>query len=169
MPLTNVAEDFRKALANENITYAKYREDVRNELTMQRLREREVDSKIMVTDAEVNNYLATVASQAGGEREYLLSHIYVTVPEQASAEQIDDWRQQIELAKAETRDAKADAEREISRVRRDIPASLKFPYRFELFAGVERHSFDVGLRAFRACQEEQAVDHPRQLGILLQT
>src|SRR6267154_5596957 len=36
------AEDFRKALAKENITYPKYREDVRNELTMQRLREREV-------------------------------------------------------------------------------------------------------------------------------
>jgi len=52
-------------------------------------------------------------------------------PPWASAEQIDDWRQQIELAKAETRDAKADAEREISRVRRDYPVSLKFPYRFE--------------------------------------
>ncbi len=35
------AEDFRKALANENITYAKYREDIRNELTMQRLRSRQ--------------------------------------------------------------------------------------------------------------------------------
>ena len=52
-------------------------------------------------------------------------------PQWASAEQIDDWRQQIELAKAETREAKADAEREVNRVRRDVPASLKFPYRFE--------------------------------------
>ena len=52
-------------------------------------------------------------------------------PQYASAEQIDDWRQQVELAKAETRDARADAEREVSRVRRDYPVSLKFPYRFE--------------------------------------
>ena len=52
-------------------------------------------------------------------------------PQWASAEQIDDWRQQIELAKAETREAKASAERDVSQVRRDVPASLKFPYRFE--------------------------------------
>jgi type IV secretion system protein VirB9 len=52
-------------------------------------------------------------------------------PQWASAEQIDDWRQQVELAKAETREARADAEREVGRVRRDYPVSLKFPYRFE--------------------------------------
>jgi type IV secretion system protein VirB9 len=49
----------------------------------------------------------------------------------ASAEQVDDWRQQIELAKAETREVKANAEREVSQIRRDVPGSLKFPYRFE--------------------------------------
>ena len=35
-------------------------------------------ASVTVSDAEVDNYLATVASQAGGEDEYLLSHIYVT-------------------------------------------------------------------------------------------
>jgi type IV secretion system protein VirB9 len=52
-------------------------------------------------------------------------------PQWASAEQIEDWRQQVELAKAETRDVRADAEREVSRIRRDYPVALKFPYRFE--------------------------------------
>src|SRR3982074_1929335 len=61
------AEDFRKALAKENIDYPRYREDVRHELTVQRLREREVDSKITVSDAEVDQYLATLQAQAGGE------------------------------------------------------------------------------------------------------
>jgi peptidyl-prolyl cis-trans isomerase SurA len=82
------AEDFRKLLAKENIAYPKYREDIRNELTVQRMREREVDSKITVSDAEVNQYLSTLKSQAGGEAEYNLAHILVIVPEQASAEQI---------------------------------------------------------------------------------
>jgi peptidyl-prolyl cis-trans isomerase SurA len=77
-------EQFRAALDREHITYDKYREDIRRQVTIQRVREREIDSKISVSDAEVDNYLATVNAQAGGESEYLLAHVYVTVPEQAS-------------------------------------------------------------------------------------
>jgi len=91
-------EEFRKVLDRENIPYAKYREDVRKEVTLQRLREREVDSKIVVSDAEVDNYLATVAAQAGGESEYLLSHVLVRVQEQASPDQIDQRRRRAEDA-----------------------------------------------------------------------
>ena len=61
--ITSFRRRFSQALAKENITYPKYREDVRNELTMQRLREREVDSKITVSDAEVDQYLATLKGQ----------------------------------------------------------------------------------------------------------
>ena len=103
-------EEFRKVLAKENIPYANYREDVRRQVLIQRLRDREVDSKILVTDAEVDNYLATIASQAGGEREFLLSHIYVTVPEQASADQIETRRRRTEEALAQIKGGKAFAE-----------------------------------------------------------
>jgi peptidyl-prolyl cis-trans isomerase SurA len=92
------AEEFRKALAKENISYPKYREDIRNELTVQRMREREVDSKITVSDAEVDQYLASIRSQAGGDAEYNLSHILVIVPEQATSEQIDVKRRRAEDA-----------------------------------------------------------------------
>jgi peptidyl-prolyl cis-trans isomerase SurA len=92
------AEDFRKALAKENIDYPRYREDVRHELTVQRLREREVDSKITVSDAEVEQYLATLKSQSTGEAEYKLAHILVMVPEQASSEQIDARKRRAEDA-----------------------------------------------------------------------
>ncbi|HET9337620.1 MAG TPA: peptidylprolyl isomerase [Casimicrobiaceae bacterium] len=81
-------DEFRKVLDREGIAYGKYIEDVRRELVIQRLRDREIDSKIFVSDAEVDNYLATVAAQAGGETEYLVSHILVRVPEQSSPEQI---------------------------------------------------------------------------------
>jgi peptidyl-prolyl cis-trans isomerase SurA len=93
-------DEFRKVLERENIQYAAYREDIRKQIVLQRVREREVDSKITVTDAEVDNYLATVSSQAGGEREYLLSHVFVSVPEQASAEQIESRRKRAEEALA---------------------------------------------------------------------
>jgi len=99
-------EEFRRALEREKIPYAKYRENIRREVTIQRLREREVDSRVAVSDAEVDNYLATVAAQAGGENEYNLAHILVTVPEQASPEQIDARRRRAEDALREVKEGK---------------------------------------------------------------
>ena len=99
-------DDFREAVEKEGITYAQYREDLRRQLLVQRVREREVDSKLNVSEAEVDNYLATVAAQAGGENEYLLSHIYVTLPEQATADQIEQRRRKAETALAELKGGK---------------------------------------------------------------
>ncbi len=92
------ADDFRKLLARENIPYTKYRDDIRNEMIVQRLREREVDSKIQVTDTEVDQYLATLKAQNAGETEYRLAHILVLVPEQASSDQIENRRRRAEEA-----------------------------------------------------------------------
>ena len=61
---------------------------MRNEILIARLKEREVDSKILITDAEIDNYLKNLQSQGGKDDEYSLSHILVLVPEQASPEQI---------------------------------------------------------------------------------
>ena len=91
-------DEFRKALAQEKINYAKYREDIRNEMIVQRLREREVESRLTVSDAEVNNYLATLKAQNAGDSEYDLAHILVLVPEQASADQIEAKRRRAEEA-----------------------------------------------------------------------
>jgi peptidyl-prolyl cis-trans isomerase SurA len=99
-------DEFRKVLEREGIPYANYREDLRRQITIQRVREREVDSKVSVSDAEVDNYLATVASQAGGEEEYLLSHIYISVPEQASPVAVDESRKRAEQALADVRSGK---------------------------------------------------------------
>jgi peptidyl-prolyl cis-trans isomerase SurA len=95
------SDDFRKAVEREGMTFAKYREDMRNEITIQRLREREVDSKLSVTDAEVDNFLATIAAQSGGDIEYRLAHVLVSVPEQASPEQIEAKRRRAEEALAQ--------------------------------------------------------------------
>lgn len=91
-------DDMRKALARDNISYTRYREDIRSEITMQRVREREIESHISVSDAEVDIYLATLKSQAGGEAEYRLAHILVAVPEQAGPEQIEVRRRRAEEA-----------------------------------------------------------------------
>jgi peptidyl-prolyl cis-trans isomerase SurA len=99
-------DEFRKVLEREGIPYANYREDIRRQITIQRVRDREVDSKVTVSDGEVDNYLATVAAQAGGEDEYLLSHIYIGVPEQASPVAVEESRKRAEQALAEVRSGK---------------------------------------------------------------
>jgi peptidyl-prolyl cis-trans isomerase SurA len=99
-------DEFRKVLEREGIAYANYREDIRRQIIVQRVREREVDSKVTVSDAEVDNYLATLASQAGGEDEYALSHIYITVPEQATPDVVETRRQRAAEALTEVRSGK---------------------------------------------------------------
>jgi peptidyl-prolyl cis-trans isomerase SurA len=99
-------EQLRQALDREKVSYAKYREDIRREVTIQRLREREVDSRVQVSEAEVDNYLATVKAQAGGETEFNLAHIMVGVPEQASPDQIEARRRRAEEALAQIKGGK---------------------------------------------------------------
>jgi peptidyl-prolyl cis-trans isomerase SurA len=91
-------EEFKKALALEKISYAKYRDDVRGELVVQRLREREIESRLTVSDTEVDHYLATLKAQNTGDSEYQLAHILVLVPEQANADQIEARRRRAEEA-----------------------------------------------------------------------
>ncbi|HSQ82943.1 MAG TPA: peptidylprolyl isomerase [Casimicrobiaceae bacterium] len=100
-------EQFRQVLENEHIPYANYREDLRRQIIIQRVREREVDSKVIVTDAEVDNYLATIASQAGGDSEYHLAHIYITVPEQATPAAVEASRKRAEDAMSELKAGKS--------------------------------------------------------------
>jgi peptidyl-prolyl cis-trans isomerase SurA len=81
-------EAFRAALEKDGVSFAKFREEIRDEIILGRLREREVDNRITVSDGEVESYLGTRTGQNGGEDEFNLAHILVRVPEQASPEQI---------------------------------------------------------------------------------
>lgn len=83
--------EFRAALEKDGVQYASFREDIRNEMISVRLREREVDSKLVISDGEIDNYLATQAS-TGGSEEYQLAHILLRAPESASPEQLQKLR-----------------------------------------------------------------------------
>ena len=95
--------EFRGALERDGIRYPRFREDIRNEILLARLREREVENSIVVTDAEVETELARLAREATGDSEYRLSHVLVLVPPQASAEQIEARRRRALLALSELR------------------------------------------------------------------
>jgi peptidyl-prolyl cis-trans isomerase SurA len=90
-----VTAQLRAALEKDGIPFARFREDIRGEIILARLREREVTDKIVITDSEIDNLLA--APQAGtADAESNVSHILVRVPENATPEQV-----QARLARAE--------------------------------------------------------------------
>jgi peptidyl-prolyl cis-trans isomerase SurA len=89
-------QDFRARLEAEGTPFARFREEIREEITMQRLREREVDNKIQITESEVDNYLAVEQGNTQGQQEYQLSHILVRTPENATPEQIAERRRRAE-------------------------------------------------------------------------
>ncbi|MFN0299394.1 MAG: peptidylprolyl isomerase [Burkholderiales bacterium] len=81
--------EFRRTLDRDGVPFEKLREDVRIEMTVQRLREREVDSRIQVGESEIDNYLADGASSTSTLTEFNLSHVLVRVPEGASGDQLE--------------------------------------------------------------------------------
>ena len=93
--------DFRIKLAKDGVDFKKFREEIRNEITFTRLREREVDSKLVISDNEIENYLAMQDKQAGKSEELELAHILVQIPEQASAEKIQASKQRADKAWAQ--------------------------------------------------------------------
>ena len=95
--------DFRKALERDGIRYPRFREDIRNEIMVARLREREVENSIVVTDAEVDTELARQAKETSGDSEFRLAHVLVLVPPQANNEQIEQRRRRALAALSELR------------------------------------------------------------------
>ena len=83
------------ALEKDGQSLDSMRNTIRNELLIARARERDVDNRISVSDAEIEGYLQTQAQQ-GVETEYNFAHILVTVPENASPEQIQARRDRAE-------------------------------------------------------------------------
>jgi peptidyl-prolyl cis-trans isomerase SurA len=81
-------QDLRNAMEKEGTPFAAFREEIRNEMAMARLREHEVDAKVQITDAEVDTYLAAAKAAAAEAVELNLSQITVRIPENASPEQI---------------------------------------------------------------------------------
>ncbi|MBV8467866.1 MAG: peptidylprolyl isomerase [Burkholderiales bacterium] len=75
---------FKAALEKEGGAYDEFREEVRNDMLMQHLRERDVDGKVYVTESEVDQYMSANKDQAQNEREFHLAHILIQVPEGAS-------------------------------------------------------------------------------------
>jgi peptidyl-prolyl cis-trans isomerase SurA len=89
-------QEFRNQLEREGTPFNRFREEIREEILMQRLREREVDNKIQISESEVENHLAAERDSTRTHQEYNLAQILVRIPENASPEQIAARRQRAE-------------------------------------------------------------------------
>ena len=49
---------FRDALQRDGIPFTRFREEIREEITISRVREREVESKIVISEGEIDNFLS---------------------------------------------------------------------------------------------------------------
>ena len=89
--------EFRQAIEKDGIEWPKFREDIRQEMTISRLREREVAARLSISESEIDGYLER-EKQVNQQEVVQLAHILVRVPEQASAAQLESLRQRAEQA-----------------------------------------------------------------------
>ncbi len=87
---------FRDLLEEDGFNYIDFRESIREEMTITRLRKAVVEDKVAVSDREVNGYLTTQSVQGGGEESYHLLHILVSVPDAAEPEEVQQAQKKLE-------------------------------------------------------------------------
>ena len=90
----------RDRLQQQGIAYSTFRNNVKDQLLVERVREREVNSRIRVTDADVDALLEQRRAAAGKTPQLDIAQVLVTVPEGASPEQIAQRRARAEAALA---------------------------------------------------------------------
>lgn len=80
---------FRAVLEAEGYSFSEFRDEVRRQLIMARLHAQQVENRVQVSEQEIENLLTSLEHGADN-REYLLSHILVALPEAASPQQIQE-------------------------------------------------------------------------------
>ena len=78
-----------EALAKQGIDYASYREEIRREITLNLLRQRDVLQHISVTPREIDQFLDKQAKTPSERNEYNVSHILIAVGQEASPAQVE--------------------------------------------------------------------------------
>lgn len=93
----DVAE-LRRRVAKDGLDAKQFRSQLRDQITLARLHEREVEGRLRISEADIDRF---IAEQPGGEadamaQEINLGHLLVAVPEKASAEQAAELQKKAE-------------------------------------------------------------------------
>jgi len=83
---------FRDILEGDGFSYEQFRENIRNEIIISRLRRRQVDNRISISSKEIDNALSNLEFQGKTETEYQLSHILISLPEAPTPDEEEQAR-----------------------------------------------------------------------------
>jgi peptidyl-prolyl cis-trans isomerase SurA len=97
----------RQKLQQDGIDYAKFRNDVRDQLLAERVREREVTNRIKVSDAEIDALIAERRAAAGAAPKLNIAQILVTVPDGATVTEVAERRARAQAAQARVRNGES--------------------------------------------------------------
>jgi peptidyl-prolyl cis-trans isomerase SurA len=89
-------EELPTVLAAQNIDYGTYREDSRQDMIIEQLQQRDVISRISITPRELDQCLANADVNAANAFDYNISHILISVPANATAQDIEKAKQRID-------------------------------------------------------------------------
>ncbi|WP_263078313.1 peptidylprolyl isomerase [Endozoicomonas sp. Mp262] len=81
-------QEFKKNLEADGLSFAQAREEIRREMIINRVRQRQVGERIHVSEQEIDSFLSSPEGKAQMEQEYRLGHILIATPENASPGQI---------------------------------------------------------------------------------
>lgn len=76
--------EFAEKLQEDNISMSRFRVDIKNQLTMQRIRDRQILSRVKVTETEIDNLLTTQDANPAAHDEYEIAHILIHTPEESA-------------------------------------------------------------------------------------
>lgn len=82
-------DELHRQLAHDGITVERFRRELRSQLLTLRIRERDVESRVKVSDADVDQFMQQQQQNAGAAPQAVnLAHILIEVPENATPEQV---------------------------------------------------------------------------------
>lgn len=81
-------DEFRKNLEADGLSFAEAREEIRRELIINRVRQRQVAQRIQVSEQEIDNFLSSPEGQTQLQTEFRLGHILIATPDTPSPDQV---------------------------------------------------------------------------------
>lgn len=100
-------EQLRERLRRDGIDYVRFRNTVRDQLLVERVREREVQGRIRITDDEIDAALQKRREEAGQAVEYNIAQILVAIPDGADVATVAQRRARVDAALARVRGGEA--------------------------------------------------------------
>ena len=102
--------DLPSALAEQGLEYAPYREELRAQIVLDTLRQRDVVSRVYLNPREVDDFLRSAESGEGANREYQVSHILIGTRLNATSQQREAARERAEKTRQRVLDGENFAE-----------------------------------------------------------